>query len=1005
MASIERTAYPRFKRRVTAQELHQVYTPTDPEIQFAWRTARGPASLLVVAVLLKAFQRLGYFPALAEVPPVIVDHVRARLQLPPTVELVVTPPTLYRHHQAIRRLLGVEPYGRAARHAAARAIYDAAQAKDNPADLINVAIEELVRLRYELPAFSTLDRLARRLRTVVNQRYFQTVLARLTADQRQALLGLLYVPPDQPRSGFYRLKQLPKRPTLKHLQELLTHMTWLDGLGNMAPSLKDIPEAKRCHFAAEARALDAAELADFNHAKRTTLLACLLQHAQIQVRDHLAEMFIKRMAKTERKAKDKLKQIQASYQDRTEALVDVLDEVLRAIEDDPADTEAGRRLKSTLAAYGGPAVLRTKCDEVRAYHGQNYYPLLWPFHANHRPALFDLVAALKPESASQDRAALAAYEFLLAHRKKPRKPKSCNCLPATVDLSFASVAWQRAILVRHDGVLHMQRHAFEVCVFTHLAAELKSGDVYIPGSEAYADYRAQLLSWKECEPLVADYCRDMGLPTTKEGFVASLRTRLAETAAAVDAGFPANEELTIDDQGKVHLSRYRAREPSPSAQALENAVLARVPERNVLDVLCHVEHWLNWTRHFGPLSGSEPKLERPAERYVLTTFAYGTNLGPTQAARHMAEGITAHMLSFVNRRHVDTPRLNAAIRDVLNAYHALDLPKLWGEGKGSAADGTKYDVYEENLLAEYHIRYGGYGGIAYHHVADSYVALFSHFIPCGVWEAVYILEGLLQNTSDIQPDAVSGDTQGQSTPVFGLAHLLGIDLMPRIRNWQDLTFFRPGKDVRYQHIDVLFGDPVDWDLIEEHWQDLMQVVLSVKAGKISSATILRKLGNYSRKNRLYLAFRELGRVVRTIFLLRYVSDPVMRELILSRTNKTESYHGFSGWCYFGGGGLIASNDPVEQEKCIKYNDLLANILILHNVVDLTTILRDLIREGYPVRREDVARLSPYMTSGLKRFGTYVVDFNAPPLPFDADLGLEFVEDLMDAVAIPGRTRA
>src|SRR5436309_14007651 len=39
-----------------------------------------------------------------------------------------------------------------------------------------------------------------------------------------------------------------------------------------------------------------------------------------------------------------------------------------------------------------------------------------------------------------------------------------------------------------------------------------------------------------------------------------------------------------------------------------------------------------------------------------------------------------------------------------------------------------------------------------HHVSDTYIALFSHFIPCGVWEAIYILEGLLKNTSDIQLD-------------------------------------------------------------------------------------------------------------------------------------------------------------------------------------------------------------------------------------------------------------
>jgi TnpA family transposase len=75
----------------------------------------------------------------------------------------------------------------------------------------------------------------------------------------------------------------------------------------------------------------------------------------------------------------------------------------------------------------------------------------------------------------------------------------------------------------------------------------------------------------------------------------------------------------------------------------------------------------------------------------------------------------------------------------------------------------------------------------------------SHFIPCGVWEAIYILEGLLKNTSDLQPTTVHGDTQAQSTPVFGLAHLLGIKLMPRIRNWKDLTFFRPSKDVHYHY--------------------------------------------------------------------------------------------------------------------------------------------------------------------------------------------------------------
>lgn len=61
------------------------------------------------------------------------------------------------------------------------------------------------------------------------------------------------------------------------------------------------------------------------------------------------------------------------------------------------------------------------------------------------------------------------------------------------------------------------------------------------------------------------------------------------------------------------------------------------------------------------------------------------------------------------------------------------------------------------------------------------------------------------------------DTQGQSLPVFGLAALLGFGLLPRIRNWHDLNFYRPDANTRYQHIDTLFGEHIiDWDLIETH---------------------------------------------------------------------------------------------------------------------------------------------------------------------------------------------
>jgi TnpA family transposase len=344
-------------------------------------------------------------------------------------------------------------------------------------------------------------------------------------------------------------------------------------------------------------------------------------------------------------------------------------------------------------------------------------------------------------------------------------------------------------------------------------------------------------------------------------------------------------------------------------------------------------------------------------------------------------------LAWINAHHVTEDRLNEAIVQVINSYNQFVLPKFWGTGKRASADGTKWNLYEQNLLSEYHIRYGGYGGIGYYHVSDTYIALFSHFIPCGVYEAVHLLDGLIKNTSDIQPDTLHGDTQSQSIAVFGLAYLLGIKLLPRIRYLKDLKLFRADKETRYRHLDALFSETIHWELIETHLPDMLQVVVSIQAGRITPSTILRRLGTFSRKNKLYFAFRELGRVVRTLFLLEYYHDEKLRSTIQAATNKSEEFNEFVKWTAFGNPGTIPENLRHQQRKIIKYNHLVANMLILYNVDEMTRVLSDLLQQGYPITPEVLPFLSPYRKEHINRFGNYVLDVEreVPPLRVDATL--------------------
>ncbi|MGW3364979.1 Tn3 family transposase [Streptosporangium canum] len=218
----------------------------------------------------------------------------------------------------------------------------------------------------------------------------------------------------------------------------------------------------------------------------------------------------------------------------------------------------------------------------------------------------------------------------------------------------------------------------------------------------------------------------------------------------------------------------------------------------------------------------------------------------------------------------------------------------------------------------------------------------------------------------------------------------GFDLMPRIRNVKDLVFFRADSRLTYPHIDALFGDRgrnvVDRELIERHWRDLMQVAISISENRLSSATLMRRLRSNSRKNRIYKAFREVGRSVRTVALLRYLADPALRSRVTAATDKVETYNAFSQWLGFGNNGVIAHNDPDEQEKLIKMNALLANLVIFHNALDLMDVVRALVAEGWPVTADHLGAISPYLRAHIRRFGAYATDeIDQEPATFNPEL--------------------
>ncbi|WP_407519221.1 Tn3-like element TnXax1 family transposase, partial [Xanthomonas euvesicatoria] len=885
------------------------------------------------------------------------------------------------HLAQLRAFLNVCPLDAAGRDWLGTVAETAARTKHIVPDIVNVMLEELVHHRFELPAFSTLERIAIAARERVHDAHYRQIADALSPTMRTLIDNLLLTPPGSHHSDWHTLKREPKRPTNKEVRHYLRHIQRLRILAEQLPPI-DVSVPKLKQFRAMARALDAAELAELVPIKRYALAAIFIRSQYRKTLDDAADLFIRLIQNLENTAQQKLIAYQLEHSKRADALIGQLREILQAYQVEGTDTERVGAIAGVLVA--DIALLTAECDEHMAYAGRNYLPFLLAPYGTLRPLLFNCLEIMGLRAASQDPSMERMIGAVLALRSQRRETIDAASLGvATTDLTWLSSAWRKhvmpkALAAASPGWIH--RKYFELAVLAQIKDELKSGDLYIPHGERYDDYREQLVDEATLAQELDAYGEVSGVATDAADFVQGLRTELTTLADAVDARFSDNLHASMLD-GRLVLKRLQGAQVTQAIATVDSAITDRLPPTSIVDVLVDTTRWLDLHVHFRPIAGTDARVDDLLRRVITTLFCYGCNLGPTQTARSV-KGFSRRQISWLNLKYVTDETLDKAIVQVINMYNKFELPGYWGSGKSASADGTKWNVYEQNLLSEYHIRYGGYGGIGYYHVSDKYIALFSHFIPCGIHEAVYILDGMLANRSDIQPDTVHGDTQAQSFPVFGLAHLLGINLMPRIRNIKDLVFSRPEPGRTYENIQALFGDSIDWTLIETHVHDMLRVAISIKLGKITASTILRRLGTYSRKNKLYWAFRELGKAVRTLFLLRYIDDVEVRKTIHAATNKSEEFNGFVKWAFFGGEGIIAENIQHEQRKIVRYNQLVANLIILHNVEQMTRVLAELRDEGRTISPEILAGLSPYRTSHINRFGDYTLDLKRQVEPID-----------------------
>jgi TnpA family transposase len=243
-------------------------------------------------------------------------------------------------------------------------------------------------------------------------------------------------------------------------------------------------------------------------------------------------------------------------------------------------------------------------------------------------------------------------------------------------------------------------------------------------------------------------------------------------------------------------------------------------------------------------------------------------------------------------------------------------------------------------------------------------------ISCGPREAGYVLSGILDNDTNLAIREHTSDTNGFTEHLFALCALLGINFMPRLKDLPDQVLSRIDRDADYGALQSLFRGRINIELILEQWDQLVRLAASLKDRLTPAHVVMQRLVNANASDRLAGALSQLGRLMKTLHILRYIQEEPLRDAIQLQLNRGEFRHILAKSLFFANWGTFRSGDYEEVMNKASCLSLLSNAVLVWNTVHIAGIVDQLRAAGHVVEDEDLARVSPLIHAHVIPNGSY-----------------------------------
>ena len=935
---------------------------------------RGAHNRLGCALMLGSARFLGVFPdARDEIPAGVLATLSKQLDLQQSVDLAGYFKGSRRigHLALIRTRFGFTDFGEnvRARCRLARWLYALCwSGDDRPGPLIDRAASWLIVNKVLLPGMTVLERLIGTVRDRARTRLWHRLVASLTDDQRTRI-GRLF--DDSDSSAFAALDALRTMPTKRAPTEFLRHLDRLDAVRafDLRPAPPSgIPAATIERLARVARVSKPSAISALQEPRRTATIAALFHTLEATAQDdaaELAEALLTDLVK-DAEAAAKLGRVR-SLRDLDAAAMLLRKMGLLVVAEDGLPLDAWREaLFQSLPRVDLDAAM-AKIEAIARTSETKPYAELRTRWRRARRLFFNIALRIETGATPSGGTVKAAVDYL----KTIPDWSSAKMLDAPT--AAVPKAW-RQLALDQDGKVSDPR-AYVFAVIEAWRGALKRRDIFAKPGIRYGDPRRGMLegeTWRESRLMV---CRALGRSLDAAAEVDGLCRLLDEAYRKTAVRAADNPDLRFEaTNGKSELvvtPLDRLDEPD-SLRALRPAVQGRMPRAGITDIVLEVMARTGFAQAFTHLSERQAKVENFEISLCAALVGEACNIGLEPLVRPEVPALRRDRLSWVGQNFIRPETIAAANARIVAAHSRLAIVGHWGAGETASADGMRFAAPASAIHAGPNPKYFGQarGVTWYNMLSNQFSGLGGIVVPGTLRDSLMVLALLLEQETELEPLEIMTDTAAYSDAIFWLFWLLGYQFSPRLADIGGAKLWRIDRDADYGPFNAITHGTVNIGLISENWGGLIRLAGSLKLGHLKAAGIMRTLQIKDRPTTLAKALAELGRIIKTLHILRYIDDKPFRRRILAQLNRQELRHKLGRRVHHGERGEIRSPLRQGQEEQLGTLGLALNAIIHWNAIYMQEALRQLGDAGMATHVADIARLSPVRWRHINFLGRY-----------------------------------